>query len=89
MKHLIFVAEKGILPYLQSLMEHLISVLKTSSSNRAKELAISAIGATANAAKDAMTPFFQDIIEQFKIYLMAGDNDELRKLQTQTLGKVT
>ena len=37
---------KDIEPYLPKLMEHLITVLKTSPSIRPKELAISAIGAT-------------------------------------------
>ncbi|XP_060081049.1 importin-4-like [Ylistrum balloti] len=76
---------KDILPYLSTLMEHLINVLKTSPTNRPKELAISALGATVNAAKEGMKPYFPVIIEQFKIYLMAGDDEEMRNLQKQTL----
>ncbi|OWF34795.1 Importin-4 [Mizuhopecten yessoensis] len=76
---------KDILPYLSTLMEHLINVLKTSPTNRPKELAISALGATVNAAKEGMKPYFPVIIEQFKGYLMAGEDEEMRKLQIQTL----
>ncbi|KAJ8302474.1 hypothetical protein KUTeg_018870 [Tegillarca granosa] len=57
---------KDILPYMPALMEHLLNVLKTPTSNRMKELAISAIGAAANAAKDGIKPYFQEIIDQFK-----------------------
>lgn len=38
--------DKDILPYLPTLMEHMLMTLKTSTSTRPKELAISAIGAT-------------------------------------------
>lgn len=34
-----------------------------------------------------MQPYFQEIIEQFKGYLAAGDDENLRKLQIQVLGK--
>lgn len=77
---------EGIQPYLQPLMEHLLSVLKVpTTSVKQKQLAISAIGATANAAKILMKPYFQEIIEQFKGYLAAGDDEHMRKLQIQVL----
>ena len=37
---------KDIIPYLPTLMEHLIKTIQSNASIRAKELAISAIGAT-------------------------------------------
>ncbi|XP_062580344.1 importin-4-like, partial [Saccostrea cucullata] len=83
--------DKDILPYLPTLMEHTLSTLKTATNTRAKELAISAIGATANSAKELLKPYFADIIEQFKPYLVphseTGDTSEedIRKLQIQTL----
>lgn len=77
---------EGIQPYLQPLMEHLLGVLKVpTTSVKQKQLAISAIGATSNAAKTLMQPYFQEIIEQFKGYLAAGDDENLRKLQIQVL----
>ncbi|XP_056015924.1 importin-4-like isoform X2 [Ostrea edulis] len=83
--------DKDILPYLPTLMEHMLMTLKTSTSTRPKELAISAIGATANSAKELLKPYFADIIEQFKPYLVphseAGgmSEEDMRKLQIQTL----
>ncbi|XP_050398948.1 importin-4 [Patella vulgata] len=76
--------EKEILPYLPPLMDHLLAVLK-SDHIRSKELAISAIGATATAAKDAMKPYFNEIIEQLKSYLIARNSEEMKKLQLQTI----
>lgn len=83
--------DKDILPYLPTLMEHMLTTLKSANSTRAKELAISAIGATANSAKSLLKPYFADIIEQFKPYLAphseAGglSEEDMRKLQIQTL----
>ncbi|XP_015777738.1 PREDICTED: importin-4-like [Acropora digitifera] len=57
---------EGILPYLPALMEKLLLALKHSSSVQMKELAISAIGATASAAKEAMLPYFPQIVEFIK-----------------------
>ena len=34
-----------------------------------------------------MQPYFQEMIEQFKGYLAAGDDENVRKLQIQVLGK--
>ncbi|XP_076111369.1 importin-4-like isoform X2 [Mytilus galloprovincialis] len=76
----------GIEPYLQPLMEHLLEVLKIpTTSVKQKQLAISAIGATANAAKTLLKPYFHEIIELFKVYLTAGDEESVRKLQIQVL----
>ncbi|XP_015772090.1 PREDICTED: importin-4-like, partial [Acropora digitifera] len=58
---------EGILPYLPALMEKLLLALKHSSSVQMKELAISAIGATASAAKEAMLPYFPQIVEFIKV----------------------
>jgi len=46
--------EKDILPYLPQLMDYLLTTIATSQSFRAKELAISAIGATGRASMDIM-----------------------------------
>lgn len=76
---------KDILPYLPRLMEHLVTVLSTSSTSRCKELAISAIGATASAAQEDIVPYFPQIIEHLKVFLAPmGDEDKL-KLQIQSI----
>ncbi|XP_071092179.1 importin-4-like [Haliotis cracherodii] len=77
--------EKEILPFLPNLMEHLLMVLKSSPSMRAKELAISALGAAALAAKEGLVPYFQEVMDHFKVYLTAVDNEDMRKLQIQTI----
>nr|XP_006824744.1 PREDICTED: importin-4-like [Saccoglossus kowalevskii] len=59
-----------LLPYLASLMETLLATLESSESIHVQELAISAIGATANAAKELMVPYFPQIIQQLKLYIM-------------------
>ena len=48
----------------------------------------------ANAAKEGLRPYFLDIMEQFKLYLVPQSessvitDEEMRKLQIQTLGIV-
>ncbi|XP_052817169.1 importin-4-like [Mya arenaria] len=77
---------KDIEPYLPKLMEHLMTVLKTSTTLRPKELAISAIGATASAAEKLICPYFEEIIQQFRGYLVVTEgNEEMFKLQIQTI----
>ncbi|KAH3769238.1 hypothetical protein DPMN_170487, partial [Dreissena polymorpha] len=77
---------KDIEPYLPKLMEHLLTVLKTSVGLRPKELAISAIGATASAAEKLICPYFEEIINQFRCYLATTDGDEdMFKLQIQAI----
>ncbi|KAK0045008.1 importin-4 [Biomphalaria pfeifferi] len=74
----------GILPYLPDLMSYLLNVIKNCHLHKPKELAISAIGAAANAAKEKMTPYFKDILELFKVYLTGEsteENEEMKKLQ--------
>ncbi|KAL5021050.1 hypothetical protein ScPMuIL_000205 [Solemya velum] len=79
--------DKDILPFLPTLMEHLLTVIRTSPVTRPKELAISAIGAAANAAKENMKPYFPEIINQFKVYLVvaSADDENMRKLQMQAI----
>ncbi|XP_033113593.1 importin-4-like [Anneissia japonica] len=62
-----------LLPYLPALMEKLLHSLQTSKAVHTRELAISAIGATANAAKQNMCPYFQQIMEHLRVYLLASD----------------
>uniref|UniRef100_V9KAN5 Importin-4 n=1 Tax=Callorhinchus milii TaxID=7868 RepID=V9KAN5_CALMI len=75
---------KKIEPYLPTLMDHMLSVLCSTNSNRGKELAVSAIGAIANAAKEALLPYFQAVITHLKGYLL-NTSEELRQVQIQSL----
>ncbi|XP_072013320.1 importin-4-like [Amphiura filiformis] len=75
-----------LLPYLPTLMERLLLTLQNSSSVHVKELAISAIGATANAAKEHMLPFFGAVMEQLKVYLTSSyDSGDALILQVQSI----
>ncbi|KAK2193044.1 hypothetical protein NP493_18g10006 [Ridgeia piscesae] len=76
---------KDIIPYLSSLMTYLMTSLQSTSSVHAKELVISAIGATANAAEDAMVPYFPQIIEELKKYLNPTETESELKVQLQAL----
>ncbi|CAL1596751.1 unnamed protein product [Knipowitschia caucasica] len=71
-------------PYLSHLMETMLTTLNTAESLRIKELAVSAIGAIANAAKELLVPYFSPVIENLKGYLTAT-TEEMRSLQTQAL----
>ncbi|CAG5114577.1 unnamed protein product, partial [Candidula unifasciata] len=73
----------GILPFLPELMGYLLNVIHNCHLDKPKELAISAIGAAANAAKEEMRPYFKDILELFKGFLTTSTEvkEEEKKLQ--------
>lgn len=74
-----------LLPYLPILMERLFTALKPSNSIHLRELAMSCIGATANAAKEGMVPYFPRIIECLKVYLTQEQSNETMCLRTQAV----
>uniref|UniRef100_A0A672T7K5 Importin 4 n=1 Tax=Sinocyclocheilus grahami TaxID=75366 RepID=A0A672T7K5_SINGR len=71
-------------PYLPTLMETMLSALNNAENLKLKELAVSAIGAIANAAKEMLVPYFPPIIESLKGFL-TDTREEMRTLQTQAL----
>ncbi|XP_072479499.1 importin-4 isoform X1 [Notamacropus eugenii] len=71
-------------PYLQELMERMLQPLREPTSPRAKELAVSAVGAIASAAQSSLIPYFPTIMEHLREYLMTGRED-LRPVQIQSL----
>ncbi|KAG1953857.1 ARM repeat superfamily protein [Pimephales promelas] len=71
-------------PYLPTLMETMLSALNNAENFKLKELAVSAIGAIANAAKEMLLPYFTPIIESLKGFL-TDTREEMRALQTQAL----
>ncbi|XP_035512460.1 importin-4 [Morone saxatilis] len=71
-------------PYLPTLMETMLSALNNTENLKIKELAVSAIGAIANAAKELLVPYFPPVIESLKAFLTAT-TEEMRSLQTQSL----
>ncbi|KAM6971252.1 importin-4 [Tautogolabrus adspersus] len=71
-------------PYLPTLMETMLSALNNTDNLKIKELAVSAIGAIANAAKELLVPYFPPVIESLKGFLTTT-TEEMRSLQTQSL----
>ncbi|XP_005803702.1 importin-4 [Xiphophorus maculatus] len=71
-------------PYLPTLMETMLSALRNAEDLKIKELAVSAIGAIANAAKELLVPYFPPVIESLKGFLIAT-TEEMRPLQNQSL----
>uniref|UniRef100_H3CHY9 Importin 4 n=1 Tax=Tetraodon nigroviridis TaxID=99883 RepID=H3CHY9_TETNG len=75
---------EDIEPYLPTLMKTMLCALNNSENLKIKELAVSAIGAIANAAKELLVPYFSPVIESLKGFLTTVTG-ETRSLQTQSL----
>ncbi|XP_010636011.1 importin-4 isoform X3 [Fukomys damarensis] len=71
-------------PYLPELMDCMLQPLRNPSSPRAKELAVSALGAIATAAQASLLPYFPSIVEHLREFLLAGHED-LQPVQIQSL----
>ncbi|XP_006217341.2 importin-4 [Vicugna pacos] len=71
-------------PYLPELMECMLQPLREPSSSRAKELAVSALGAIATAAQGSMLPYFPTILEHLREFLLTGHED-LQPVRIQSL----
>ncbi|XP_032477532.1 importin-4 isoform X2 [Phocoena sinus] len=70
--------------YLTELMEYMLQPLRNPSSSRAKELAVSALGAIATAAQASMLPYFPTIMEHLREFLLTGHED-LQPVRIQSL----
>ncbi|EFX65679.1 hypothetical protein DAPPUDRAFT_303554 [Daphnia pulex] len=77
--------EAKLNPFVPALMEHFFIALNPVYPFHVKELALSAIGATANAVGKAMVPYFGRIMEHLKIYLSGQLTEEEMPLQIQAL----
>ncbi|XP_028288585.1 importin-4-like [Parambassis ranga] len=70
-------------PYLPTLMDTMLSALNTDNL-RIEELAASAIGSIAYAAKELLVPYFPPVIESLKGFLTTT-TEEMRSLQIQSM----
>ena len=68
-------------------MNYLLTSVTTCTNVKAKELALSAIAATAHAAKKDIIPYFQQIVKELTVFLQAGEDEAQVKLQTQSIGE--
>ncbi|XP_046509294.1 importin-4 isoform X2 [Equus quagga] len=71
-------------PYLPELMECMLQPLRSPSSPRAKELAVSALGAIATAAQASLLPYFSTIMEHLREFLLTSHED-LQPVRIQSL----
>ncbi|XP_072169720.1 importin-4-like isoform X2 [Diadema setosum] len=74
-----------LVPYLPTLMGHLLTTLQNAQDVHIKELAISAIGAVGNAVSEHMLPFFVPIMDQLKHYLTNAHSGDSLVLQIQSI----
>ncbi|XP_059952398.1 importin-4 isoform X2 [Mesoplodon densirostris] len=70
--------------HLTELMECMLQPLRNPSSSRAKELAVSALGAIATAAQASVLPYFPTIVEHLREFLLTGHED-LQPVRIQSL----
>lgn len=77
--------EDALIPHLPVLMERLFEALDRKNTAHLKELALSAITATANAAKVYMLPYFPHLIEELKLYLIKSEDEDICAVRAQAL----
>lgn len=73
--------EDAIVPHLPTLMERLFDCMSPTNSVHLRELALSCISATANAAKASLLPYFQRLIEGLKMYLVKTEDEDICTLR--------
>lgn len=77
--------EDAIVPHLPILMERLFECMAPTNSCHLRELALSCISATSNAANSNMLPYFQQLIEMLKMYLVKTDDESICTLRPNAI----
>ncbi|KAI6653808.1 Importin-4-like [Oopsacas minuta] len=77
--------EQQVDTFLPTLMETLLALLSSAETDSLKELVISCIGATANAAKQKILPYFQKIMEFFRAVLSIPPTEDNTLIHAQTI----
>lgn len=77
--------EDAIVPYLPALLERLFETLNPNNSTKLRELSLSSVASAATAAKSNMLPFFPQLIEGLKMYLVKTDNEDIISLRPQAI----
>lgn len=73
--------EDALVPHLPLLMERLFDCMSPNNSVHLRELALSCISATANAGKSSLMPYFPQLIEGLKMYLVKSEDDDICTLR--------
>ncbi|XP_058123821.1 importin-4-like [Anopheles ziemanni] len=77
--------ENQLTPHLPVLMERLFESLDSRNTVHLRELSLTAIAATANAAKTHMLPYFPRLIDCLKVYLVKSEDEDIRTLRPQAI----
>lgn len=77
--------EDALVPYLPIFMERLFEALSPSNSVQLRELAMSCIGAAVTAAKSNMAPYFNQVIEMLKMYLVQSQDENIVALRPSAI----
>lgn len=77
--------ENAIVPHLPVLMERLFECMAPTNSVHLRELALSCISATSNAAKENLLPFFQQLIEMLRMYLVKTEDEDICTLRPNAI----
>lgn len=77
--------EDALLPHLPVLMERLFETLSPVNTVHLRELSMSCVSSAAKAAKSQMLPYFQQIIDVLKVYLVRSDNEDIVELRPQAI----
>lgn len=79
--------DDDLIPYLPTLMERLMVALNPEGfSMQLKRVALSTLGSVASAVKEALLPYFTNIIEILKMYINSDPNAEVHQLQCYAIG---
>ncbi|KAG4076996.1 hypothetical protein HA402_015983 [Bradysia odoriphaga] len=77
--------EDALVPHLPVLMERLFETLRPENTVHLRELSMSCVASAAKAAKSQMLPYFQQIIEVLKVYLVRSDNEDIVEIRPQAI----
>lgn len=77
--------DDALVPHLPVLMERLFETLSPANTVHLRELSMSCIASAAKAAKTQMLPYFQQIIEILKVYLVESTDEDIVAIQPQAI----
>lgn len=73
--------EDALVPHLGVLMQRLFECMAPTNSVHLRELALSCISAVANATKSNLLPYFPQLIESLKMYLVKTEDEDICTLR--------
>lgn len=77
--------EGAIVPHLPVLMERMFECMGPTNTVHLRELALSCISATSNAAKENLLPYFPQLIEMLRMYLVKSEDENINELRPNAI----